>query len=66
MGDLARETQQIELDQTLATDTFYRIPNVQAPQGSRIELTTAAAGGSSTWAGIANEIALWALHDQAA
>jgi hypothetical protein len=67
MGDLARETQQIELDQTLVTDTFFRLPNVQAPQGSRIELTTAAgSGGSSNWAGIANEIAIWALHDQAA
>jgi len=67
LGDLARETQQVELDQTLLTDTFYRIPMVQAPQGSRIELTTGpAAGNVSNWAGIANEIAIWALHDQAA
>jgi len=61
LGDMLRETQQIELDQALVSDTFYRLPNVQAPQGSRIELTTGTA-----WAGVNNEIAFWALHDQAA
>src|SRR5689334_17022677 len=61
LGDSLRETQQIELDQTFTQMDWFRLPNVYAPAGSRIEVTT-----NTAWAGVSNEVAIWAQQPQAA
>lgn len=64
LGDMFRDSEQIENGIVITNPIWHRVNELPGSVGgSRVELTTTAATGSS-WAGTANELTIWSVRPQ--